>query len=51
MTYVHGLKVLGVEVELRVYGGGHHTNAMEEQVEHVRLIVDLFARHGGVPVA
>jgi len=51
MTYVHGLKVRGVEVELRIYERGHHANAMEEQVEQVRLIVDLFARHGGVPVA
>jgi dipeptidyl aminopeptidase/acylaminoacyl peptidase len=51
MTYVHGLKVRGVEIEIRVYEGGHHANAMDEQIEHVRLIVDLFARHGGVPVA
>ena len=33
MTYVHGLKVRGVEVELRIYERGHHANAMEEHVE------------------
>ena len=51
MTYVHGLKARGVEVELRVHEAGHHANAMAEQIEHVRLIVAFFARHGGVPVA
>ena len=33
MSYAHALEVRGIEVELRVYGGGDNANAMEEQVE------------------
>jgi dipeptidyl aminopeptidase/acylaminoacyl peptidase len=49
--YVDRLRDHGVQIELHAYEGGHHANAMDEQIAHVRLTMDFFARHGGVPVA
>jgi len=35
----------GVEVRVELYPTGHHANAMDDQVRHMQLILDFFARH------
>lgn len=47
MIYVHGLLVRGKPVEVHLYSGGHHANAVDEQIRHVELIVDFLRRNGG----
>jgi hypothetical protein len=32
-------------VEVHTYGAGHHANGMDEQVQHMRWVLDFFARH------
>jgi dienelactone hydrolase len=45
MTYAHGLRARGKTVEVHLYPGGHHANDMAEQIRHVELTMDFFARH------
>lgn len=45
MTYAHGLRARGKEVEVHLYPGGHHANDMGEQIRHVEMTMDFFARH------
>jgi dipeptidyl aminopeptidase/acylaminoacyl peptidase len=42
MTYAHGLRARGREVEVHTYPGGHHANDVAEQILHVRLTMDHF---------
>jgi hypothetical protein len=35
------------ERRLGLYPGGHHANAVAEQIRHVELIVEFLRRHGG----
>jgi dipeptidyl aminopeptidase/acylaminoacyl peptidase len=46
MTYVVWLRAHDRPVELFVYPEGHHANAAAEQVRHMEMILDFFARHG-----
>jgi dipeptidyl aminopeptidase/acylaminoacyl peptidase len=43
--WVDAVRANGVEVELHTYAAGHHANGMDQQVEHMRLVLDFFARH------
>ncbi len=45
MTYAHALRARGREVEVHLYPSGHHANDVDEQIAHVRLALDFFARH------
>jgi dipeptidyl aminopeptidase/acylaminoacyl peptidase len=47
MTYAHGLRVRDKTVEMHLYPGGHHANGMDQQIKHVELVMDFFARHAG----
>jgi len=47
MIYVHALLVRSKPVEVHLYPGGHHANAIDEQIRHVELIVEFLRRHGG----
>jgi dipeptidyl aminopeptidase/acylaminoacyl peptidase len=47
MTYAHGLRARGKTVEVHLYPGGHHANGMDQQIRHVELVLDFFARHAG----
>ena len=42
MTYAHGLRVRGREVQVHLYPGGHHANDVDEQILHVELAMALF---------
>jgi dipeptidyl aminopeptidase/acylaminoacyl peptidase len=42
MTYAHGLRARGRDVTVHTYPGGHHATATAEQIEHVRLTMELF---------
>ena len=44
--WVDAVRANGVEVEVHTYDAGHHTNGMEDQVQHTRWVLDFFARHG-----
>ena len=35
----------GTEVQVELYPTGHHANSTEEQVRHMRLILEFFERH------
>jgi dipeptidyl aminopeptidase/acylaminoacyl peptidase len=45
MTYVVWLRAHGREVDVHLYPEGHHANSAAEQVRHMELILDFFARH------
>ncbi len=45
MTYAHGLRVRGREVQVHLYPGGHHANDVDEQILHVELAMALFTQH------
>jgi dipeptidyl aminopeptidase/acylaminoacyl peptidase len=44
MTYAHALLARGHEVDVHLYGGGHHALEVEEQIAHARLTIDFFRR-------
>jgi dienelactone hydrolase len=48
--WVDAVRARGVEVKVHLYGSGHHANATQDNVEHMRMILDFFAAHGGPPV-
>ncbi len=43
--WVEAVRANGVEVEVHTYPAGHHANGMEDQVRHMQLVLDFFARH------
>jgi len=43
--WVEAVRANGTEVEVHTYGAGHHANRMDQQVEHMRRVLDFFARH------
>ncbi len=45
MVYAHALRARDHEVEVHLYGAGHHAMAVEEKIAHVRLTIDFFRRH------
>jgi dipeptidyl aminopeptidase/acylaminoacyl peptidase len=45
MTYAHALRVRGKTVEVHLYAGGHHANAMAEKIAHVRRVTAFFDRY------
>jgi dipeptidyl aminopeptidase/acylaminoacyl peptidase len=46
--WVDAVRAQGGEVDVHLYPAGHHANAMADRVRHMGLILDFFARHGGV---
>jgi dipeptidyl aminopeptidase/acylaminoacyl peptidase len=42
--WVEALRTRGVPVETHFYPEGHHANRTDRQVEHMRMILDFFAR-------
>jgi dipeptidyl aminopeptidase/acylaminoacyl peptidase len=47
MVYAHALRARGREVEVHLYAGGHHANDVDEQIAHVRLMLEFLERHLG----
>ena len=45
LPWVDAVRANGTEVELHTYGAGHHANGMDQQVAHMQLVLDFFARH------
>jgi dipeptidyl aminopeptidase/acylaminoacyl peptidase len=45
MTYAHALRARGKDVEVHLYAGGHHANAMAERIAHVRRVMAFFDRY------
>jgi len=48
--WVDAVRGSGVPVEVEFYPAGHHSNTVDAQIHHMRLILDFFARNGGPPV-
>ena len=45
MPWVEALRARGITVEAHFYPEGHHSNATAQQVRHMQLILDFFARY------
>jgi dienelactone hydrolase len=45
--WVDAVRANGVPVEVEFYAAGHHSNTVDAQIRHMRLILDFFARNGG----
>ena len=43
--WVEAVRANGTEVDVHTYPAGHHANAIDEQVHHMQLMLDFFARH------
>lgn len=43
--WVEALRSRGVHVDVHMYPTGHHANEVDEQVRHMQLILDFFARY------
>jgi dipeptidyl aminopeptidase/acylaminoacyl peptidase len=43
--WIDALVERGIPVEARFYAEGHHANRTDQQVEHMRAILDFFARY------
>jgi dipeptidyl aminopeptidase/acylaminoacyl peptidase len=43
--WVEAVRARGVPVEVEFYPEGHHTNTMDAQVHHMKLIIDFFDRY------
>jgi dienelactone hydrolase len=48
--WVDAVRGNGGSVEIELYPEGHHAGSVDLQVRHMRLILDFFARNGGLPV-
>jgi dipeptidyl aminopeptidase/acylaminoacyl peptidase len=48
--WIDAVRGNGVPVEVEFYAAGHHSNTVEGQIDHMRLILEFFARNGGPPV-
>jgi dipeptidyl aminopeptidase/acylaminoacyl peptidase len=45
MVYAHALRARDNEVNVHLYGGGHHAMDVEEKITHTRMTIDFFRRH------
>jgi dipeptidyl aminopeptidase/acylaminoacyl peptidase len=45
MVYAHALRARGHEVDVHLYGGGHHALEVEEKIAHARRSIDFFRHH------
>jgi dienelactone hydrolase len=45
MVYAHALRARGHDVDVHLYGGGHHALEVEEKIAHARMTIDFFRRH------
>jgi dipeptidyl aminopeptidase/acylaminoacyl peptidase len=45
VPWVEALRARGIVVDTHFYPEGHHANATAQQVHHMRLILDFFARY------
>jgi dipeptidyl aminopeptidase/acylaminoacyl peptidase len=45
VPWVEALRARGITIETHFYAEGHHSNATAQQVQHMQLILDFFARH------
>jgi len=45
MTYAHGLRARGREVQVHLYPGGHHAHDVQERIAEVRLTLDFLLRY------
>jgi len=43
--WVDALRSRGVRVDVHLYPEGHHANAVDQQIQHMQLILDFFDRH------
>jgi dipeptidyl aminopeptidase/acylaminoacyl peptidase len=48
--WVDAVRANDVPVEVELYPEGHAVGSVDQQVHHMRLILDFFARNGGPPV-
>jgi dienelactone hydrolase len=48
--WVEAVRSNGVPVEMELYPEGHHAGSVDLQVRNMRLILEFFARNGGLPV-
>jgi pimeloyl-ACP methyl ester carboxylesterase len=44
MVYAHALRARAHEVDVHLYGGGHHALQVEEKIAHARLTIEFFKR-------
>jgi len=45
VPWVEALRARGITIETQFYAEGHHSNATAQQVQHMQLILDFFARY------
>jgi dienelactone hydrolase len=45
MVYAHALRARDHEVQVHLYGAGHHATAIEERIAHAGMTIDFFRRH------
>jgi dienelactone hydrolase len=45
MVYAHALRARDHEVQVHLYGSGHHATAVAERISHTRMTIDFFRRH------
>jgi dienelactone hydrolase len=45
--WVDALRSRGGDVRVHLYPAGHHANSAEDQVQHMEMVLDFFAEHGG----
>jgi dipeptidyl aminopeptidase/acylaminoacyl peptidase len=45
MVYAHALRARDHEVDVHLYGGGHHAMQVEEKIAHTRMTIEFFRRH------
>lgn len=43
--WVDALRSRNVPVDVHLYPQGHHANAVDQQIQHMQLILDFFGRH------
>lgn len=43
--WIDAVRAGGTEIQVHTYGAGHHANRMDQQIEHMQLVLDFFARH------
>ena len=43
--WVDALRSRNVSVDVHLYPQGHHANAVDQQIQHMQLILDFFGRH------
>lgn len=43
--WTEAVRARGAPIDVHLYGTGHHANATDEQVAHMRMVLDFFGRH------